>query len=149
MATFLYRVGRYAFVHRKLLLGVWIVLLLGTGVAAKTLSGPTSTSFSIPGTEAQRAIDTLQARFPQAGATGAAARIVFAAPNGTSLSDAANKTALEAVLTEARSGAQVANVSDPFTTGSVSPDARVAFSQVTFGVPPIELTATDREALLG
>src|SRR3954447_16848524 len=148
MATFLYRVGRYAFVHRKLLLGVWIVLLLGTGVAAKTLSGPTSTSFSIPGTEAQKAIDTLQARFPAADATGAAARVVFAAPEGTTLADPANTAAVAAVLAEIRASAKVANVSDPFSTGTVSPDGKVAFAQVTYSVPPFDLTEADRAALL-
>ena len=69
MALFLYRVGRAAFLHRRLVLGLWILILIGSSLAAAKLSGPTSTSFSIPGTQAQQAIDTLQARFPAADAT--------------------------------------------------------------------------------
>ena len=90
MALFLYRVGQTTFRHRRLALGLWVLILAGASLAAMTLSGPTSTSFSIPGTEAQQAIDTLQARFPAAQATGASAQVVFAAPEGGSLADPAN-----------------------------------------------------------
>jgi len=149
MATFLYRLGRASFVHRRLALGIWVLLLVGTSIAAAALSGPTSTSFSIPGTQAQEAIDRLQARFPAADATGAAARIVFAAPDGTTLADPANAAAVAAVLAQVGGGAKVANVSDPFTTpGTISQDGKVAFSQVTYRVTPFDLTEADREALL-
>ena len=43
---------------------------------------------------------------------------------------------------------KVAFVSDPFTTGTVSPDGRVAFARSTYSVPSIELTEADRETLL-
>lgn len=59
MALFLYRLGQATFRHRRLALGLWVLILAGSSLAAMTLKGPTSTSFSIPGTEAQQAIDTL------------------------------------------------------------------------------------------
>ena len=89
MAQFLYRLGRTSYLHRRLALAIWVGLLVLSSVAAATLSGPTSTSFSIPGTPAQQAIDTLQAKFPAADAAGASARVVFAAPQGGTLTDAA------------------------------------------------------------
>ncbi len=148
MALFLYRLGRMTFRHRRLVLGLWVLILVGASLAAATLKGPTSTSFSIPGTEAQQAIDTLQARFPAADATGASARVVFAAPEGGSLADPANAAKVADVLTSLRAAPKVAFVSDPFTTGTVSPDGRVALAQVTYTVPAIELTDADRQALL-
>ncbi len=54
MAQFLYRVGRFSYLHRKLALAIWIGVLVLSSVAAATLSGPTSTSFSIPGTRPRR-----------------------------------------------------------------------------------------------
>jgi putative drug exporter of the RND superfamily len=147
MALFLYRVGRMAFQHRRLVLGLWVLILVGASLAAATLKGPTSTSFSIPGTEAQTAIDTLQARFPAADATGASARVVFAAPEGGSLTDPANAAKVGDVLATLRAAPKVAFVSDPFTTGTVSPDGRVAFAQATYSVPSIELTEADRDTL--
>jgi putative drug exporter of the RND superfamily len=147
MALFLYRLGRATFLHRRLMLGLWVLILVGSSLAAATLKGTTSTSFSIPGTEAQAAIDTLQARFPAAGATGASARVVFAAPEGATLTDPANAAKVGDVLASLRAAPKVAFVSDPFTTGAVSPDGHVAYAQVAYMVPSPELTEADRETL--
>ncbi len=148
MALFLYRVGQAAFQHRRLALGLWVLILVGASLGAATLKGPSSTSFSIPGTEAQQAIDTLQARFPAANATGASARVVLAAPEGGSLADPANAAKVAAVLAEVAENPTVGAVSDPFTTGSVSPDGRVALAQVAYTVPITDMTDADRAALL-
>ena len=118
-----------------------------SSLAAATLSGPTSTSFSIPGTAAQQAIDTLQARFPAADAAGASARVVFAAPEGGADRSREHRRGRRRADT-LRAAPKVAFVSDPFTTGTVSPDGRVALAQVTYSVPLLELQEADREALL-
>ncbi len=60
MATFLYSIGRFAFRRRRLVALVWVALLAIAGVGAATASTATSNSFSIPGTEAQRAFDLLE-----------------------------------------------------------------------------------------
>ena len=148
MALFLYRLGQMTFRHRRLAVGLWFLILVGASLAAATLKGPTSTSFSIPGTEAQQAIDTLQARFPAADATGASARVVFAAPAGGSLADPATASKVGDVLAALRATPKVAFVSDPFKSGTVSPDGRVALAQVTYSVSDTELTDADRQALL-
>ena len=95
MATFLYRLGRASFRHRRLVLALWLGALVLFGVGASTLNGPTSEKFSIPGIESQKAIDLLNAKFPQASAGGASARVVFQAPKGTKLTDPAAKSAIE------------------------------------------------------
>ena len=90
MANLLYRLGRFSFRHRWAVLGVWIVILLGAGTAASTLSGPTSESFSIPGVPALQAFELQQERFAPPGeepaglAEGfpAAAQLVFAGKGG-------------------------------------------------------------------
>ncbi len=148
MALYLYRLGQAAFRHRRLALGVWVLILIGAGLAAATLKGPSSTSFDIPGTEAQRAIDTLQARFPAANASGATARVVFAAPEGELLADPANAAKVGDVLTALEALPNVGAVTDPFKTGTVSPDGRVALAQVAYTVPVTGMKDADREALL-
>src|ERR1700712_5306765 len=125
MATALYRIGRTAFRRRRLFLAVWLVLLVGTGVGAAALSGPTSNKFSIPGTESQKAIDLLQERLPQA--NGASGRIVFAAKPGQKLSEGDVKAALAKV----GKAPDVVAVSDPFAAKLVSADGRIALAQVT------------------
>src|SRR5258705_5390658 len=120
MATVLYRLGRASFRHRWLVLIVWIVVLGGLGGAAAAFHGPTSSNFTMPGTESQRAIDSLKQQFPEA--SGATGTIVVAAPEGQQLGAPAAKTALEGLVTEASALPGVVGALDPFLTGAVSPD---------------------------
>jgi RND superfamily putative drug exporter len=147
MATLLYRLGRFSFRRRRLVATIWVGLLVLFGVGAATLSGPTSASFSMPGTESQKAIDLLKGRFPEAAAGGATARMVFGSPDGRTLTDPARKAAVEQVVGRLRAAPQVAGVVDPYQSRSVSPDGRVAYAQVVYKVSPIELTDAARNAL--
>ena len=148
MATYLYRLGRFSFRRRKLILALWLAALALLGVGAATLSGPTSDEFSIPGTEAQEAMDLLGQRFPGAGADGAQARVVFAAPAGEKLTDEANRAAVARTVAELRTGGQVAAVSDPLQ-GTINEAGTVAYAQVTYKVAATALTDADREARTG
>jgi RND superfamily putative drug exporter len=147
MATFLYRLGRFAFRRRWLVAGLWLATLAAALVAAGTLSGQTRDTFRIPGTPSQQAIDLLQQRFPQASAGGATARVVFAAPDGQQLTAAANKEAIERAVAELRQAPQVASVADPFASGTVNQVGTVGFAQVSYQVESINLTDPARDAL--
>src|SRR4051794_30231287 len=124
MASRLYRLGRFSYRRRRLVALIWAVVLIGLGVSASTLSGAYSSSFSIPGTESQHAIDTLAERFPQSGLDAATANVVVAAPKGERLDTAANRAGVTAVVAQVRQGQHVTAVSDPFA--AVSPDGRIA-----------------------
>ncbi|MFG1610759.1 MMPL family transporter [Actinoplanes sp. NPDC049265] len=147
MAAFLYRLGRFAFRRRWLVVGLWLAVLAAAATSAATLSGPTSDAFRIPGTPSQEAIDLLQARFPATSAEGATARVVFAAPAGQRLTGAATKTVIEQAVTELDQAPRVAAVADPFRAGTVNPAGTVAFAQATYRVPAQNLTDDDRDAL--
>ncbi|WP_199430166.1 MMPL family transporter [Qaidamihabitans albus] len=147
MAILLSRLGRFSFLRRKLVAGVWAVLLVLLGIGALTLSGQMTNSVSIPGTESQQAIDQLNEEFPQAAVGGATARVAIAAPEGETLAEPANRAAVGEVVGALRDAPKVVDVADPFETRSVSPDGRVALAQVSYQVKAFELTAQDREAL--
>lgn len=66
MATFLYRLGRFAFRRRRLVLMLWITVLAAVGIGAASVSAGTSDSFTIPGTQSQKALDLLGKEFPGA-----------------------------------------------------------------------------------
>lgn len=126
MATALYTLGRIAYRRRRTVLAVWLVLLAGMAVAAATLSGPTTDSTTMPGTESQRAVDLLEQRLPEAG--GATGRIVFAAPAGERLTAGKPAAAVAAAASAAGKVPGVRAVSAPVT----SEDGRVALAQVTW-----------------
>ncbi|MEV8413693.1 MMPL family transporter [Streptomyces niveus] len=148
MATFLYKLGRFAFRRRNLVAFVWVALLALAGVGAASASTATSSSFSIPGTEAQKAFDLLEERFPGGSADGATARVVFKAPEGEKMTSAAHKAEVEKIVDELPAGSdQVASVTDPYTAKAVSKDGSTAYVSVTYKVSSMELTEDTRTAL--
>ncbi|GGU13652.1 MULTISPECIES: MMPL family transporter [Streptomyces] len=148
MATFLYKLGRSAFRRRRLVALLWVALLALAGAGAATAPAATSSSFSIPGTEAQKAFDLLERRFPGGNADGATARVVFKAPDGQKMTDAPNKAKVEKVVGELKSGSdQVASVTDPYTAQAVSKDGSTAYVSVSYKASGMELSDATREAL--
>ncbi|MET7756987.1 MMPL family transporter [Streptomyces sp. NPDC005389] len=148
MATFLYKLGRSAFRRRRLVALLWVALLAVAGIGAATAPVATSSSFSIPGTEAQRAFDLLEERFPGAGADGATARVVFKAPEGQKMTDPAHKAVVEETVAALKSGSdQIVSVTDPYTGRAVSQNGSTAYVSVAYKVNAMELTDETREAL--
>lgn len=148
MATFLYKLGRLTFRRRGFVALIWVALLAVAGIGAATASTATSSSFSIPGTEAQRAFDLLEERNPGGSADGATARVVFQAPEGEKVTDAENKREISGIVKELQSGSdQIAVVADPFQQQAVSQNGSTAYISVSYKVNSMELTDATREAL--
>ncbi|MFI6413692.1 MMPL family transporter [Streptomyces sp. NPDC050585] len=148
MATFLYRLGRFAFRRRHLVTLLWVALLAVAGAGAATAPAATSSSFSMPGTEAQKAFDLLEERFPGGSADGATARVVFKAPDGQKMTDPANKARVDKAVADLRAGSdQIANVTDPYAAQAVSRDGATAYIHVSYKVNGMELTDATRDAL--
>ncbi|MFD6426553.1 MMPL family transporter, partial [Streptomyces sp. NPDC060198] len=148
MATFLYKIGRLAFRKRGYVALIWLALLAIAGVGAATAATPAASSFSIPGTEAQKAFDLLDQRFPASHADGATARVVFQVPDGQKMNDPANKAEVEKIVGELKSGSdQVASVTDPFTANAVSKDGSTAYITVSYDDPSASLTDATKDAL--
>lgn len=148
MATFLYKLGRFAFRRRRFVALIWVALLAVAGVGAATASSPAADSFSVPGTESQKTFDLLGERFPGTKADGATARVVFKAPDGQQVTAPAQKKAVEKVVGELKSSSpQVASVSDPYLAKGVARDGKIAYAQVTYKVSGFELTDEARDAL--
>ncbi|MFQ6850378.1 MMPL family transporter [Streptomyces sp. 35M1] len=148
MATFLYKLGRLTFRRRGFVALIWVALLAVGILGAATASTATSSSFSIPGTEAQRAFDLLEERNPGNSADGATARVVFKAPEGEKVTDADNKREITGIVKELQSGSQqIAKVDDPFKAQAVSQDASTAYISVSYQVNSMELTDATRDSL--
>ena len=146
MAGFLYRLGRGVFRRRGIVVLLWVVVLGGLGVGAATLSGPTSSTFSIPGTESQQALNLLSSR-TGANADSATARVVFVAGDGSTLTTAAARQGIETAVKKLTALPNVKAVADPFSAGAVSSDQRFAFATVTYAVKASELESADRARL--
>ncbi|MEW2218001.1 MMPL family transporter [Streptomyces sp. NPDC006990] len=147
MATFLYKLGRLAFRRRHLVALFWVALLAVAGIGAAGAPAAGSTSFSIPGTEAQKAFDLLEQRFPGSSADGATARVVFKAPAGEKMTDPDNKAAVQQTVEELSGGPEVASVADPYQAKSVSRDGTTAYASVAYESSGMELADSTRDDL--
>ncbi|MFE0386647.1 MMPL family transporter [Streptomyces bungoensis] len=147
MATFLYRLGRLAFRRRHFVALIWVALLTLAGVGAASAPAAGNSSFSIPGTEAQKAFDLLEQRFPGMSADGATARVVFKAPSGEKMTGKDNRKAVRHTVAELRDGSEVVSVTDPYTAHAVSKDGTIAYASVKYEVSGMELEDSSRDAL--
>ncbi|WP_413806027.1 MMPL family transporter [Streptomyces sp. OE57] len=147
MATFLYRIGRWAFRRRRLVGGLWLgVLVLAIAAAGMAPEGKEE-DISMPGTESQKAFDLLDERFPQSNSQGAEARLVFQAPDGQRVTARENKAAVEKTLGSLDGGDQVASATDPYETGAVSEDGTIAYSTITYSADAVDLTEPTKSAI--
>ncbi|MBO1266447.1 MMPL family transporter [Arthrobacter cavernae] len=112
MALLLYRLGKFSYRHRWLVISLWLAVLLGMGGAAAAFHGTMSNNFQIPGTETQRMLDKLKKELPES--SGGSAGIVFEA--GEAGFTPAGKTAVGTAMTELRTLPDVQGTVDPFET---------------------------------
>jgi RND superfamily putative drug exporter len=148
VATFLYELGRFAFRRRHFIALFWAALLAAACVAAFNAPSAGASSFSIPGTEAQKAYDLLDQRSPGTSADGATARVVFKAPAGEKMTSADNKAVVEQTVKELGTGAEVGSVTDPFRQpNAVSKDRTIAYAQVKYKAPAMELKDSTKDFL--
>ncbi len=145
MATYLYRLGRWAFDNKRKVVAGWLVVLVAVMASATAFSGTFSSKFEVPGTESQQAQDLLYEKYPGAG--GASARVVYEAPAGEKLTDAENKAAVMDSVALAAGSKDVTTVIDPYTANAISKDGRIGYADVIYPVPADEVDDAAREEL--
>ncbi|MEU9372878.1 MMPL family transporter [Streptomyces sp. NPDC048255] len=147
MATFLCKLGRFAFRRRGLIALLWVLVLGGVIAAAASAPAPPADTFSMPGTESQKAFDLLKEKFPAAGADGASARVVIRTPGGQDISGPERKAAVSGLVSDLTKAPEVVSVTDPYQAGAISKDSTTAYAVVKYKVAATELTDKEHEAL--
>lgn len=147
MSALLYRIGRFSFRARRLVLLSWVLLVAVLGVGAATLAAPSATTFNLPGTQSQEAFDLLEERFAELPLDGGSAQIVFIAENG-SVTDLAQRQKIDDVVRAAAGASEVAAVTGPFQNGLISADQRIAVAEVTYAVSFETVRDSSRQELM-
>lgn len=146
MAKYLYRLGRWAYRRRLIVITGWVILLAAALILGGLFRGPVSSKFSIPGTKAQEALDLLNKEFPQA--NGGTVRLIFAAPAGTALTDSGATKAITDTLAEAQKDPAVLAVLSPFQTGTVSQDKTIGYADVIYKMDAKDVTKESKTHIL-
>ncbi|MFB7176765.1 MMPL family transporter [Streptomyces sp. NPDC056257] len=128
----LHRIGSRCARHAWRVVALWVVLLVGLGLANHAWGGSFADSFSLPGTSTQTGADLLKAH--TAGSGGTAAPIVITSDGG---SVTGHRAAIEASVDGLRRLPDVLSVADPLTTpGAVSANGGTAQITVRFDGNP-------------
>ncbi|MFC8433289.1 MMPL family transporter [Streptomyces sp. NPDC057253] len=132
MSTLLYRLGRFAYRRKWSVIGAWSVLLLVAVVAALGLMRPFASATTIPGTEAQRTLDVVRAKFPTDD-THTTGKIVFRAPDGATVSAGDSARTVRLTVDEvARVPGVTAAIAPDVKAATVSADGMTGIAQLTF-----------------
>jgi len=122
-------IARWTMRHRRIVVTAWIVAAIGVFAVSNAVGKKTASSFTLPGTNSQQAVDLLQSRFPAQ--AGDADQIVFRAKSGK-LTDAADRAAIGATLARVAKLDHVTSVVSPYAPGqhAISRDGTIGFATV-------------------
>ncbi|UKA63977.1 MMPL family transporter [Arthrobacter sp. FW306-04-A] len=133
MALLLYRLGKFSYHHRWLVISLWLAVLIAVGGSAAAFHGTMSNNFQIPGTETQQMLDKLKKDLPAS--SGGSAGIVFEA--GDAGFNQAGKDAIASALTKLEKLPDVQSTVNPFAT------------QAQLDKAPSDLAAGEQKAAAG
>jgi RND superfamily putative drug exporter len=126
------RAGGWAAQHGRIVLIGWIVVLIAALGLSSAIGSNYSNSFSLKGTDSQRAVDLLKRNFPAQ--SGDSDQIVFDARSG-SVTEAAVQARVTPVLAQIARLPHVSAVVSPYSSAgahAVSRDGQIAFATVNF-----------------
>jgi putative drug exporter of the RND superfamily len=122
------RLADFSYRRRWLVLGLWIIALVGVTLASGKWSGDWTSGSRLEGTDSQKAYDLFARSFPSKSGDGAT--VVFAVPDG---GVASKRDAIEAFVNDARKIDRVTGAMSPFETdGQISDDGTIAFASIDF-----------------
>lgn len=143
VSSFLYRLGRAAFRHRVRVVLLWLAVLILVGLGAAGLGKSFDNTFSLPGTSSQQALDQLNRTFPQV--SGSSAQVIFVAPDGGSVRDQAERSAIDRAVKAYGRIDQVDTVASPFDkydADAIAPHNRAALITIQLNAGQGAVTST-------
>jgi putative drug exporter of the RND superfamily len=147
LSSLLHRIAVFSARHRALVIGVWLVLLVGIGVASHAAGTRYSSSAEVAGSDSAAANDVMARSFSKE--LSDASPIVFHTETGT-LTDGEQRSVVEASVRSLSRSDEVASVSDPFEAGSptVSRDGKTAYATMVPSTALGDLSVEEAEEIL-
>jgi RND superfamily putative drug exporter len=135
MSYLLYRIGHFAGHHPWRVIAAWIFVAGAILTLNVSQGGEFDESFSLPGSESQRAADAIESKLPQE--TPYSSHVVFHSDYG--LTDPASKAAIRQAVDRLAVGQHVVAVRNPYDPRgpTVSVDGQTAFATVAFDIQKV------------
>jgi putative drug exporter of the RND superfamily len=147
VSSLLRRTAAFSARHRALVIGVWLVLLVGLGVATHAAGTKYSSSAEVAGSDSAAANDVMGRSFSKE--LSDASPIVYHTDSGK-LTDADHRDVVEASVKAVSQADNVASVSDPLGEGSttISNDAKTAYATMVPSAALGDLSVDQAEAIV-
>ncbi len=144
----LYAAARFCVRRRFAVVGVWLVVTVALVAVSHRLGENTNDNLSLPGTDSQRASDTLARSFPDQ--ANGSSPIVLHTSSG-SLTEKKYASAVEQAAASVARAPHVAAVVSPLTpqgAAALSKDQKTGYLSVTLAVPPGELSKGEAQEII-
>jgi len=148
MTGALYGLAHLCIRRRFIVLGVWLVLTVALVVISRGMGDETNDNLSLPGTDSQRAADTLAKSFPDQ--ANGSSPIVLHARHGK-LTEPQYAHAVEEAAASVRRAPHVASVVSPLTpagAGALSKDKTIGYLSVTLSESPGSLSVEEAQSII-
>ncbi len=130
MTNSLYKLGRWCATHRTRTLLIWVLIAIALVGGNRAFGGELSTNVTVPGADSQDALDLLEKEFPST--AGLTAQVVVQSPAGTSLSDPAQRAAIETLLTQLRNTEGIIQAEAPTPNRTINSDGTIGLITVQY-----------------
>jgi membrane protein YdfJ len=149
MAKFLYRLGEWAFNHRKKVLSGSLIILVIMVALALSVKPAFQDEITIPGTKSEAAGELLKEEFqtgesPENGQV----QLVMKAPKGKTLETDEVNEQIKETLNDIKNDKEVIGVATPLELGNLNETKEIGYATVTFNVPADEVTEESKESIL-
>jgi RND superfamily putative drug exporter len=142
MSHALFKVGHFAGRRPWRVVAVWLLIAVAAVMLRGSIGGEPDETFSLPGSESQKAADAIEDRFPQQ--TLYVSNVIFHTDEGVESPQV--RAAIDEAVAQLADGDHVVAVGDPFdpVESTVSDDGNTAFAAVGFDTQ--ELSAAEFDA---
>jgi putative drug exporter of the RND superfamily len=148
MTGVLYAAAKFCVRRRFVVLGVWLVATIALVAVSHRLGENTSENLSLPGTDSQRATDTLANAFPDQ--ANGSSPIVLHASSGK-LTESKYSNAVDQAAAAVAKAPHVASVVNPLTpqgASALSKDKATGYLSVTLAVSPGQLSEGEAQQII-
>jgi putative drug exporter of the RND superfamily len=148
MTGLLYKLGRACARWRFVVLGLWLVLIVGLVIAAKQAGSDTTNNVTLPGTGSQSATDLLSGRFPSQ-AYGSNPLVV--ATDSGKLTDSKYSKAIKSSVSALKKTPHVTAAVSPLSdagASALSKDKKIGYISVALDVGQGSITEDEGQAVL-
>ncbi len=148
MTGVLYGLARFCVRRRFVILGAWLLVAIALVGVSHRLGDNTNDNLTLPGTDSQRATDTLTKSFPNQ--ANGSSPIVLHAKSGK-LTDSKYSSAVNQAAADVAKAPDVASVVNPLTSqgaSALSKDQATGYLSVTLSVSPGALSVDDAQTII-